>query len=93
MVTRAKDGEETLVGWIGRVQRVAIDRVGNFYIGGAELHTSVAVIRPDGEEVHAMILDVPRNIASLALSRDGRTLYIAGAGEYRLHRVRFGDKR
>ncbi len=27
----AKDGGETLVGWIGRVQGLAIDRNGNFY--------------------------------------------------------------
>lgn len=47
------------------------------------------MISPDGKEVVAMILDVPRNIAILALSGDGRTLYIAGAGEYRLHQVRF----
>ncbi len=87
-----KDGDPSLVGWIGRVQGLAIDSNGYFYIGGAESHTSgaaVAVISPDGKEVAAMILDVPRNIASLALSGDGRTLYIAGAGEYRLHQVRF----
>ncbi len=87
-----KDGDPSLLGWIGRVQGLAIDRNGYFYIGGAESHTSgaaVAVISPDGKEVVAMILDVPRNIASLALSGDGRTLYIAGAGEYRLHQVRF----
>ena len=83
---------KTLLGWIGRVQGLAIDRAGNFYIAGAESHTSgsaIAVIRPDGKEVCAMILDVPRNIASLALSGDERTLYVSGAGEYRLHHVRF----
>jgi sugar lactone lactonase YvrE len=88
----AEDGGESLFGWIGRVQGLAIDRSGHFYIGGAEAHTSgsaVAVISPDGKKVVAMITDVPRNIASLALSGDGRTLYIAGAGEYRLHSVRF----
>ena len=87
-----KDGDETLLGWIGRVQGLAIDRTGNFYIGGAESHTSgaaVAVVRPDGKEVCAMILGVPGNIASLALSGDERTLYITGAGQYRLHQVRF----
>jgi len=87
----AQDGDETLAGWIGRVQGLAIDKAGNFYIGGAESHTSgaaVAVISRDGKEVLAMVLDVPRNIASLALSGDGRTLYIAGAGEYRLHEAR-----
>lgn len=86
-----KDGDDTLLGWIGRVQGLAIDRAGNFYIAGAEAHTSgsaVAVIRPDGKEVLAMILDVPRNIASLTLSGDGGTLFITGAGEYRLHSVR-----
>ncbi len=87
-----KDADETLLGWIGRVQGLAIDRAGNFYIGGAESHTSgaaVAVVRPDGKEVCAMILGVPGNIASLALSGDERTLYITGAGQYRLHQVRF----
>jgi sugar lactone lactonase YvrE len=87
-----KDSDNSLVGWIGRVQGLAIDRHGCFYIGGAEAHTSgaaVAVISADGKEVVAMILDVPRNIASLALSGDGRTLYIDGAGEYRLYQVRF----
>lgn len=86
-----KDGDETLLGWVGRLQGMAIDRTGNFYLAGAESHTSgtaVAVVRPDGKEVIAMILDVPRNIASMAMSGDGRTLFIAGAGEYRLHRVR-----
>lgn len=84
----AKDGGDTLVGWIGRVQWLAVDRVGNFYVGGAESHTSgaaVAVISPDGKEVRAMILDVPGNVSSLRLSHDDATLYIAGAGEYRLH--------
>jgi sugar lactone lactonase YvrE len=82
-----KDGDDSLLGWVGRLQGLTIDREGNFYIGGAESHTSgeaVAVISPDGKEVLAMILGVPRNVASTALSPDGRTLYIAGAGEYRL---------
>jgi sugar lactone lactonase YvrE len=85
-----QDQSDTLVGWIGRLHGLAVDAGGRFYVGGAEMHTSgaaVAVISPDGKEVLAMILDVPRNIASLALSGDGRTLYIAGAGEYRLYSV------
>jgi len=86
----AKDGGDTLVGWIGRIHGLAIDRDGNFFIGGAESHTSgsaIAVISPNGKEVLAMILDVPGNIASLALTGDCRTLYIAGAGAYRLFQV------
>ena len=47
------------------------------------------MVRPDGKEVLAMILGVPGNIASLALSGDERTLYITGAGQYRLHQARF----
>lgn len=88
----AKDGGTSLLGWIGRVQGLAIDSQGNFYIAGAEAHTSgeaVAVISPDGKKVLAMILGVPRNIASLAFGgADRRTLFITGAGEYRLHQVR-----
>lgn len=88
----ALDGGKSLVGWIGRVQGLAIDSAGRFYIAGAESHTSgsaVAVIDPAGKSVLAMILDVPRNVSSLCLGGpDGRTLFIAGAGEYRLHQVR-----
>jgi gluconolactonase len=88
----AKDKGESLLGWIGRLQGLAVDRLGNVYIAGAESHTSgeaVAVISPDGAKVVAMILGVPRNISGLAFGgKDGRTLYITGAGEYRLHQVR-----
>jgi sugar lactone lactonase YvrE len=49
----------------------------------------VAVISPDGKKVIAMILGVPRNISCMAFGgSDGRTLFITGAGEYRLHQVR-----
>lgn len=88
----AKDGAANLLGWVGRLQGLAVDRLGNIYIAGAESHTSgeaVAVLSPDGKKVVAMILGVPRNISGLAFGgADGRTLYITGAGEYRLHRVR-----
>jgi sugar lactone lactonase YvrE len=87
----AKDGKETLVGWVGRLQGLAVDAIGNVYIAGAESHTSgeaVAVISPDGTKVVAMILGVPRNVSGLAFGGpDGRTLYVTGAGEYRLHKV------
>lgn len=87
----AKDGSKTLMGWIGRVQGLAVDRHGNFYIGGSEGHSSgaaVAVITPDGKSVRAMILGVPNNIASLSLGGpEGKTLYIAVAGTGRLHKA------
>jgi len=84
----AKDGSKTLAGWVGRVQALAIDANGNFYVAGTEGHTSgeaVAVITPDGKSVRAMILGVPRNISSLAIGGD--TLYIAVAGKGRLHKA------
>ncbi|MBL8794299.1 MAG: SMP-30/gluconolactonase/LRE family protein [Planctomycetia bacterium] len=88
----AKDGGASLLGWLGRLQGLAIDAQGNFYVAGSESHTSgeaVAVISPDGKQVRAMILGVPRNISSLAFGGpDKRTLFITGAGEYRLHQVR-----
>lgn len=88
----AKDGGTSLLGWVGRLQGLAVDKLGNIYIAGAESHTSgeaVAVIAPDGKKVIAMILGVPRNVSGLAFGGpDGRTLFITGAGEYRLHRVR-----
>lgn len=90
-----KDGDETLTGWIGRVQGLTIDKHGNFYVAGSEAHSSgaaVAVISPDGKEVLAMILDVPTNISSLCLTPDQRRLYITGAGQYRLHVVDFEAK-
>lgn len=86
-----QDGSKSLAGWIGRVQGLAIDAAGNFYIAGAEAHTSgsaVAVISPSGKEVRTMILNVPRNISSLCLGgAEGNVLYITGAGEYKLHAV------
>ena len=87
-----KDGDPTLLGWVGRLQGLAVDRLGNLYIAGAESHSSgeaVAVVSPDGKTVIAMILGVPRNISGLAFGGpDGRTLFITGAGEYKLHQVR-----
>ncbi|MFM8273353.1 MAG: SMP-30/gluconolactonase/LRE family protein [Gemmata sp.] len=88
----AKDGGATLLGWVGRLQGLAVDKLGNIYIAGAESHTSgeaVAVVSPDGKKVVAMILGVPRNVSGLAFGgKDGRTLFITGAGEYRLHQVK-----
>lgn len=88
----AKDGNASLLGWVGRLQGLAVDSQGNYYLAGSEAHTSgeaVAVISPDGKQVRAMILGVPRNISSLAFGGpDRRTLFITGAGEYRLHQVR-----
>jgi gluconolactonase len=87
-----KDGDPTLLGWVGRLQGLAVDKAGNLYIAGAESHTSgeaVAVISPDGKRVIAMILGVPRNISGLAFGGpDRKTLFVTGAGEYRLHQVR-----
>jgi len=80
----AKDGGKSLLGWVGRVQGLAIDAHGNFNLAGAEAHTSgaaITVITPDGKSVRAMILNVPGNISSLALGGPkGTTLYIAGSG-------------
>jgi len=87
----AKDGSATLTGWIGRLQGIAVDPQGNIYIAGAESHNSgesVAVIDPTGKKVIAMILGVPRNISGLAFGgKDGRTLFISGAGDYKLFSV------
>lgn len=87
----AKDGNASLLGWVGRLQGLAVDVQGNLYIAGAESHTSgeaVAVVTPDGKTVRAMILGVPRNISGLAFGgAQGRTLFITGAGEFRLHQV------
>jgi sugar lactone lactonase YvrE len=85
----AEDGSKTLAGWVGRVQALAIDADGNIYLAGTEAHTSgeaVAVITPDGKALRAMILDVPRNVSSLAVGGD--TLSIAVAGPGRLCRVK-----
>jgi gluconolactonase len=87
----AKDGADDLLGWVGRLQGLAVDKLGHVYVAGAESHTSgeaVAVVSPDGKKVAAMVLGVPRNVSGLAFGgKDGRTLYVTGAGEYRLHRV------
>ncbi|HEX8914523.1 MAG TPA: SMP-30/gluconolactonase/LRE family protein [Humisphaera sp.] len=86
------DGKPGLLGWVGRIQGIAVDALGYLYVAGAESHNSgeaVAVVTPDGKKVIAMILGVPRNISGLAFGgADGRTLYITGAGNYRLHQVR-----
>jgi sugar lactone lactonase YvrE len=88
----AKDGSDTLVGWVGRLQGLTVDRLGNFYLGGAESHTSgaaVAVVAPDGKRTVAMILGVPGNVTATTFGGpDGRTLYIVGSGNYHLFQVR-----
>jgi len=94
----AKDGSEKLLGWVGRLQGLAVDRLGYIYVAGAESHHSgaaVAVFSPDGKTLAAMIvakpnsdLGIPANISGLAFGgEDGKTLYITGAGKYRLYRV------
>jgi sugar lactone lactonase YvrE len=89
---KAKDGSDSLKGWVGRLQGLAVDRLGYLYVGGAESHTSgsaVAVFTPDGKKLAAMIVGVPRNVSGLAFGgKDGRTLFITGAGEHRLYQVR-----
>lgn len=88
----AKDRADSLKGWVGRLQGLAVDKLGYIYVAGAESHTSgkaVAVFTPDGKKLAAMIVDVPTNISGLAFGGgDGRTLFITGAGEYRLYQVR-----
>ena len=88
----AKDGSAELTGWVGRLQGLAVDQLGYIYVGGAESHTSgnaVAVFSPDGKELAAMIVDVPTNVSGLAFGgADGRTLFITGAGEYKLYQAR-----
>lgn len=88
----AKDGADTLVGWVGRLQGLTVDRLGNFYLGGAESHTSgaaVAVVAPDGKRTLAMILGVPGNVTATAFGgSDGRTLYVVGSGNHHLFQVR-----
>ncbi len=77
---------------------MAVDRLGYIYVAGAENHHSgaaVAVFTPDGKQLAAMTvakpgsdLGIPTNISGLAFGGDdGRTLYITGAGTYRLYRV------
>jgi len=95
----AKDGSDKLLGWAGRLQGLAVDRLGYIYVAGAEAHHSgsaVAVFSPDGKKLAAMIVGkpdneqgIPTNISGLAFGgEDGRTLFIAGAGRYRLYQVR-----
>lgn len=95
----AKDESDKLLGWVGRLQGLAVDRLGCIYVGGAEAHHSgsaVAVFSPDGKKLTAMIVGkpdadpgIPTNISGLAFGgEDGRTLFIAGAGKYRLFQVR-----
>ena len=94
----AKDGSDKLSGWVGRLQGLAVDRLGSIYVGGAEAHHSgsaVAVFSPDGKKLAAMIvgkpdaeMGLPTNISGLAFGgEDGRTLFIAGAGKYRLYQA------
>lgn len=94
----AKDGSDKLLGWVGRLQGLAVDRLGYIYVAGAESHHSgaaVAVFTPDGSALAAMIvakpnsdLGIPTNISGLAFGgENGRTLFITGAGKYRLYRV------
>ena len=95
----AKGGSDQLLGWVGRLQGLAVDRLGFIYVGGAESHHSgaaVAVFTPDGKKLAAMIvakpgsdLGIPTNISGLAFGgEDGRTLFITGAGTYRLYQVK-----
>ena len=84
----AQDGSDSLKGWVGRLQGLAVDKLGYIYVAGAESHTSgaaVAVFTPDGKTLAAMIVGAPRNVSGLAFGgADGRTLFITGAGEYKL---------
>lgn len=88
----AADGSASLKGWVGRLQGLAVDKLGYIYVAGAESHTSgkaVAVFTPDGKTLAAMIVGVPTNISGLAFGgEDGRTLFITGAGEYKLHQAK-----
>jgi sugar lactone lactonase YvrE len=76
---------------------LTVDPQGNIYIAGAESHNSgeaVAVIDHTGKKVIAMILGVPRNISGLAFGgKEGRTLFITGAGEYKLYRCELPELR
>jgi len=87
-----QDGSRSLAGWVGRLQGLAVDKLGFIYVAGAESHHSgsaVAVFTPDGRKLAAMIVDVPRNISGLAFGgADGMTLFITGAGEYKLFQVK-----
>jgi len=87
----AKDGLDGLKGWVGRLQGLAVDRLGYIYVAGAESHHSgnaVAVFTPDGKHLAAMVVGVPTNVSGLAFGgKDGKTLFITGAGEYPLYQV------
>jgi sugar lactone lactonase YvrE len=88
----AMDGSESLKGWVGRLQGLAVDKLGYIYVAGAESHTSgkaVAVFTPDGKTLAAMIVGVPTNISGLAFGgTDGKTLFLSGAGNYPLYQVK-----
>jgi gluconolactonase len=88
----AQDGSTSLKGWVGRLQGLAVDKLGYIYVAGAESHTSgnaAAVFSPDGKTLAAMVVGVPRNVSGLAFGgTDGRTLFITGAGEYRLYQAK-----
>ncbi len=95
----AKDKSDKLLGWLGRIHGLAVDRLGYIYIGGSHGKPSgsaVAVFTPDGKKLAAMIvgdpqvsLGMPSNVYGLAFGGDdGRTLFISGKGKYRLYRVR-----
>ena len=95
----AKDGSDKLLGWVGRLQGLTVDRLGYIYVSGSESHssgTAVAVFTPDGKKLAAMIvpepgvsMGLPTNICGLAFGgKDGRTLFITGSGNYRLYQVK-----
>lgn len=95
----AKDGSDKLLGWVGRLQGLAVDRLGYIYVSGSESHSSgtgIAVFTPDGKTIAAMIvpdpkvgMGLPTNVCGLGFGgKDGRTLFITGSGNYRLYQVR-----
>ena len=95
----AKDKSDKLLGWLGRIHGLAVDRLGYIYIGGSHGKPSgsaVAVFTPDGKKLAAMIvgdpkveMGLPSNIYGLAFGgADGRTLFISGMGKYRIYQVR-----
>lgn len=95
----AKDGSDKLLGWLGRLHGLAVDRLGYIYVGGSHGHRSgsaVAVFTPDGKTLAAMIvgnpkvpMGLPTNVYGLAFGgNDGRTLFISGKGTYGIYHVR-----
>lgn len=95
----AKDGSDKLLGWLGRIHGLTVDRLGYIYIGGSHgkpSGTAVAVFTPDGKTLAAMIvgdpkvqMGLPGNVYGLAFGgKDGRTLFISGKGTYRIYQVR-----